>query len=87
MFPEMLVVNMCNIDKRFWLNGPAQKGPGANTSTGSRPGAFSARGLFLRGQSLMNRNCLLLRKIASCVDKKSTTSFVYELTGFIEDFT
>jgi hypothetical protein len=46
MFTEMLVVNTFYIDKRFWLVGVAQKGPEASTSTGSMPGAFSARGNF-----------------------------------------
>jgi len=46
MFPETLVVNTFNVDKRFWLVGIAQKGPEANMSTGSRPGAFSARERF-----------------------------------------
>jgi hypothetical protein len=46
MFPEMLVVNTFNIDKRFWLVGVAQKGPEASMSTGSRPGAFSGKGRF-----------------------------------------
>jgi len=48
---------------------------------------FFSQGTFLRGLSLMNLNCLLLRKIPSSVDKKSPNSFVYELTGFIDVFT